>query len=66
MKGRLEHLFPGFVERLHNDPEKTDALGRGERVLKLLQSVPAVEGEQMIPSRSLLREFIGGSSYDYH
>lgn len=65
MKGRLEKLFPGFVERLENDPEQSDALDRGRRVLDLLQSVPAVDGEGMIPETSLLREFIGGSTYDY-
>ena len=65
MKGRLEHMFGAFVEHLQDDPEKTDALDRAIRVRKLLASVPAVEGEEDIGPRSLLREFIGGSEYSY-
>lgn len=65
MKGRLEHMFGEFVEHLRDDPEKTDALDRAIRVRQMLAQVPAVEGEDAIGPRSLLREFIGGSEYDY-
>ena len=66
MKARLENYFPEFVEHLAGDEEKQDAMDRAERVLELFSQVPAVEDESIIPSNSLLREFIGGSSYNYH
>jgi len=65
MKGRLEHMFGDFVESLKDDPEKTDALDRAIRVQQVLAAVPGVAGEDDIPDRSLLREFIGGSEYEY-
>ena len=65
MKGRLEHMFGDFVESLKDDPEKTDALDRAIRVQQMLAAVPGVAGEDDIPDRSLLREFIGGSEYEY-
>jgi uridine kinase len=65
MKGRLEHMFGSFVENLKDDPEKSDALDRAVRVQQMLSSVPGVDGEDDVPVRSLLREFIGGSEYEY-
>lgn len=65
MKGRLEHMFSNFIESLQDDPEKTDAHDRAVRVQQLLAAVPSVDGEGDIPQRSLLREFIGGSDYEY-
>ena len=65
MKGRLEHMFGDFVLSLKDDPEKTDALDRAVRVQQMLASVPGVDGEDDIPARSLLREFIAGSDYEY-
>jgi len=38
---------------------------RAERVHRLLQAVTAVEDDSPIPPDSLLREFIGGSCYEY-
>lgn len=65
MKRRVGHLFPGFVERLAGDPEKSDALERADRINRVLQQVPEIDGEDAIGERSLLREFIGGSTYNY-
>ena len=65
MKGRLGHMFEGFIEGLADDPDKTDALDRAVRVQKMLAAVPMVDNEGYIPEKSLLREFIGGSTYDY-
>lgn len=65
MKGRLEHMFGDFVENLKDDPEKTDALDRAIRVQQMLAAVPGVKGEDDIGPHSLLREFIGGSEYEY-
>jgi uridine kinase len=38
---------------------------RASRVRDLLRSVRPVEDDSPIPPDSLLREFIGGSCYDY-
>ncbi|HKJ85370.1 MAG TPA: ATP cone domain-containing protein [Spirochaetia bacterium] len=66
MKGRLERHFPEFVEHLSGDEEKHDARERARRVIELFAQVPSVPDEDAIPGKSLLREFIGGSTYDYH
>ncbi|MFP4115235.1 MAG: ATP cone domain-containing protein [Spirochaetota bacterium] len=66
MKGRLESRFPEFVDHLEGDEEKRDARERAERIIELFAQVPAVPTEDAIPGDSLLREFIGGSTYDYH
>ena len=66
MKGRLERHFPEFVEHLSGDEEKHDARERARRVIELFSQVPSVPEEDAIPRTSLLREFIGGSTYDYH
>jgi uridine kinase len=67
LKRRLVGYFPGFVEELSTDPDRTDALGRAERVRGLLAGVPDIEEatESAVPGNSLLREFIGGSVYSY-
>ena len=66
MKARLERYFPEFVEHLAGDEEKRDARERAERMMNLFAQVPSVPGEEDIPEDSLLREFIGGSTYEYH
>lgn len=66
MKGRLERHFPEFVEHLAGDEEKRDARERAERIIDLFAQVPSIPTEDDIPANSLVREFIGGSSYDYH
>ena len=66
MKGRVEpHLGP-LIEQFASDPETEDAHERAARVKWLLDQVPVVRDESVIPDRSLLREFIGGSAYTYH
>jgi uridine kinase len=66
MKKRLVHYFPEFIKNLQGDTEKADALDRAERINALLSAVPDIDSEDAIPANSLLREFIGGSSYNYH
>ncbi|MFP4374064.1 MAG: ATP cone domain-containing protein [Spirochaetaceae bacterium] len=65
MKRRLGTVLPGLVEELEGDPEKSDALDRGTRVLELFSMLPDVDGEDLLPGDSLLREFLGGSVYAY-
>jgi len=47
------------------DPLRQDAQVRADRVHRMLQQVAVVEDDSAIPPDSLLREFIGGSCYDY-
>jgi uridine kinase len=65
MKARLFDRFGGWVERYRDDPLRVDAYERAERVHRLLEAVTAVEDESAVPPDSLLREFIGGSCYEY-
>ena len=66
MKARLEGVFPDFLVHLAGDEEKRDALERAQRITELFAQIPSVPDERHIPGTSLLREFIGGSTYDYH
>ena len=65
MRARLFHHFEKWVEQYRDDPLRMDAFARAERVYHLLQSVTPVEDDLAIPPDSLLREFIGGSCYEY-
>lgn len=65
MKARLFEYFEEWVDKYSDDPLREDAYTRAERVHALLSAVTPVEDESPIPPDSLLREFIGGSCYDY-
>jgi uridine kinase len=65
MKARLFHRFEEWADLYKNNPLREDALMRAERVYNLLKGVSPVEDDSPIPPDSLLREFIGGSCYEY-
>jgi uridine kinase len=65
MRVRLFGHFEKWVEQYKDDPLREDAFMRAERVYRLLKSVTPVEDDSAIPPDSLLREFIGGSCYEY-
>lgn len=65
MRSRLLDSFAEWTELYRGDPLRQDALSRAERVHELLESVVPVSDESTIPPDSILREFIGGSCYDY-
>jgi len=65
MRVRLLDHFEKWVEQYQDDSLREDALARAERVYPLLKSVTPVEDDSPIPPDSLLREFIGGSCYEY-
>jgi uridine kinase len=65
MRARLYNYFEAWVEKYRDDPLRQDAYARAERVHRLLSAVTPVEDESPIPPDSLLREFIGGSCYEY-
>ena len=60
----IEH-FAAWVEHYRNDPLRQDAFVRAQRVHDLLRSITPAEDESLVPPDSLLREFIGGSCYEY-
>ena len=64
-RARLLDDFARWVDKYRRDPLRVDAALRAERVYKLLQAIMPVEDERHIPPDSVLREFIGGSCYDY-
>ena len=65
MQARLFGHFERWAEQYRDDPLREDAFARAERVYHLLKSVTPVEDDSAIPPDSLLREFIGGSCYEY-
>jgi uridine kinase len=65
MKSRVERHLPSLLAELAQGPDREDARDRTVRVAELFSQIPAVEDESVVPSRSLLREFIGGSSIAY-
>lgn len=65
LKHRLFHYFPAAMEELKNEPKRQDAYIRAKRVFEMLETLTPVEDDSVVPPRSLLREFIGGSEYQY-
>ena len=65
MRARLFDHFARWAEEYKDDPLREDARVRAQRVHRLLQAVTPVEDDSAIPPDSLLREFIGGSCYEY-
>jgi uridine kinase len=61
----LYRLFPDIIKSYSNDPKKLDASIRATRVYDLLSQVKELEDESCVPLNSVVREFIGGSSYQY-
>jgi uridine kinase len=62
---RLLPQFLDWQQRYHNDPLREDAFMRADRVADLLKTIQPVEDDSFIPSDSVIREFIGGSSLKY-
>lgn len=64
-KPKLINDFEKWVKEYQFDPLKTDAFFRAKRTLDVLNDLPSLEDENLIPSDSVIREFIGGSSLKY-
>jgi uridine kinase len=67
MRNRLLRHFKQWAHEYRDDPLRQDASTRAQRVYQLLDAVSEVEAaeEKAIPPTSHLREFIGGSCYEY-
>lgn len=62
---RLIDQFASWVDEYRDDPLREDAWQRAARVHRILQAVTPVEDDSIVPLDSVLREFIGGSVYEY-
>jgi uridine kinase len=62
---KLLEDFAHWEDAYRDDPLREDAYTRAARVRALLASVLPVEDDSPVPSDSVLREFIGGSSLQY-
>jgi uridine kinase len=65
MRPRLIEHFRRWTELYREDTNRQDAHNRASRVYELLQAITPMQDDSSIPPTSLLREFIGGSAYDY-
>ena len=61
---RMLMQFEAWSQQYQGDPLREDACTRSGRIAALLRSVAPLEDESIIPAGSVLREFIGGSSYE--
>lgn len=66
LKLHCEHHLPLFLDKWRHDEKRLDGYIRARRVYDLLSSIESVDDESLVPTSSVLREFIGGSSYDLH
>ncbi len=57
--------FAKWIERYRDDPLREDAFQRASRVYNLLQQVAPILDDSVVPQDSVIREFIGGSIYEY-
>jgi len=63
------HLFPylePFLEQWRGNEKRLDGYIRARRIHDLLAAIEDVNDDSMVPDTSLLREFIGGGTYDIH
>ena len=65
LKARLWDYVPEAMERFRKDPYRQDAFVRVKRIHDLLEPLTAISDDSAVPGTSLLREFIGGSQYEY-
>ncbi|QRN82722.1 response regulator SirA [Chloroflexota bacterium] len=64
-KAKLFPEFKRWTEEYADDPLRKDAFERASRVYQLMQSLDAIEDDTVVPENSVIREFIGGSIYEY-
>ena len=57
--------FQEWEKNYRDNPLRVDAFNRAERLLKLLEIIEPVNDDSPVPSESVLREFIGGSTLKY-
>ncbi|HEY60625.1 MAG TPA: response regulator SirA [Anaerolineae bacterium] len=63
---KLIKHFSDWVKKYKGDSLREDAFERASRVYAFLKKIVAVEDDSIVPRDSVIREFIGGSSLQYH
>jgi len=64
-KAKLFDEFARWTEIYADDPLRSDAYERASRVYALMQHLEPIEDDSIVPENSVIREFIGGSIYEY-
>lgn len=64
-KAKLFEDFARWTEAYADDPLRRDAHERASRVYRLMQALEPIEDDRIVPENSIIREFIGGSIYEY-
>jgi uridine kinase len=64
-KAKLFDDFAHWTVEYADDPLRADAHERASRVYRLMQSLEPIEDDRIVPENSVIREFIGGSIYEY-
>ena len=62
---RMGAQFLEWERDYRDDPLRADAFERASRVAHMLEWIPPVDEDHLIPSDSVIREFIGGSGLKY-
>ena len=61
----LFEKFEDWVKLFKDNPLKVDAYERAERTYNMLKGIRPIEDNSDVPTDSVLREFIGGSEFEY-
>ena len=64
-KAKLFNDFARWTEAYADDPLRADAYERASRIYRLMQTLEPIEDDRIVPENSVIREFIGGSIYEY-
>ncbi len=64
-KAKLFDEFARWNEIYADDPLRSDAHERASRIYELMQHLEPIEDDSIVPENSVIREFIGGSIYEY-
>ena len=59
-KHKLGKYFEEWVDTYSKDPLRQDAYERSERVHNMLQTISPYQDDSLVPTDSVIREFIGG------
>ena len=65
-KSRLFDLFKEWESRFKTDALREDAYERAKRIFSMLGEFVSLADDSFVPGDSVIREFIGGSSLNYH
>jgi uridine kinase len=65
LKNKLFKFFPEAMAMYKEDAKRQDTYLRAKRVFEMFNPMTAVIDDSCVSPRSLIREFIGGSEYQY-